>query len=100
MALSDPEADGENDKGRPESMINCAVDVMCSACKTSYHPKRELATYERHGYNTVMTQNMKENPTKWRTTQCVLVDSRRGYAVDFNVYVGKARTPQCSWAGL
>lgn len=42
---------------------------------------------------TVMTQDMKNKPTKCRMKIFVLTESSNSYTVDFNVHTGKTQTP-------
>ncbi|XP_046874079.1 piggyBac transposable element-derived protein 4-like isoform X3 [Hypomesus transpacificus] len=100
--LSDPEEDVKNDqlKGTQQHdklyRVRPLMDEIRTACKAYYHPKKELSVDERMvatKAKTGMTQYMKDKPTKWGIKLFVLAESKNGYTLDFNVYVGKAHTP-------
>ncbi|XP_053351649.1 piggyBac transposable element-derived protein 4-like [Clarias gariepinus] len=102
LHLSDPKQDQENDgeKCTPGFdklfCIRPLLDNMRVACKSLYHPKRELAIDDRMvatKAKTGLTQYIKNKPTKWGIKLFVLTDSCNGYTVDFSVYVGKSRDP-------
>lgn len=96
--MSDPDEDRENDmrRGTPHYdrlfRVKPLMDKIREACKTCYHPKRNLAVDERMvatKAKTGMTQYMKRKPTKWGFKLFVMADSSNGYTVDFTVYTGK-----------
>ncbi|XDV34811.1 hypothetical protein PO909_004929 [Leuciscus waleckii] len=98
MHMSHPAGDRENDrkKGTDEYdrlfRVKPLIETIRLACKTTYHPRRNLAVDERMvacKANTGMTQYMKAKPTKWGFKLFVLADSSNGYTVDFSVYTGK-----------
>ncbi|CAM4510701.1 unnamed protein product [Leuciscus chuanchicus] len=100
--MSHPDADMDNDRkrGTPEHDRLCRVkplmDTIRQACKSIYHPKRNLAVDERMvacKAHTGMTQYMKAKPTRWGFKLFVLADSSNGYTVDFSVYTGKNNFP-------
>ncbi|KAL2079792.1 hypothetical protein ACEWY4_025536 [Coilia grayii] len=67
-------------------------DHMRAACKSSYHPRRELAVDERMvatKAKTGFTQYIRNKPTKWGIKLYVMADSSNGYTVDFSIYTGK-----------
>lgn len=72
--------------------VKLLMDKIREACKTCYHPKRNLAVDERMvatKAKTGMTHYMKRKPTKWGFKLFVMADSSNGYTVDFTVYTGK-----------
>lgn len=92
--MSEPERDQQNDGkkgtlGRDRMFhVQPLLHEMCAACKSSYHPRRELAidewmvaTKAKNGF----IQNIKNLPTKWGVKLLVLADSCHGYTVDFSV---------------
>ncbi|XP_066514256.1 piggyBac transposable element-derived protein 4-like [Hoplias malabaricus] len=96
--MSDPDEDRLNDakKGTPEHdklfRIKPLMHTVQDACKSFFHPRRNLAVDERMvpcRVHTSMTQYMKAKPTKWGFKLFVLADSSNGYTVDFSVYTGK-----------
>ncbi|XP_053370298.1 piggyBac transposable element-derived protein 4-like [Clarias gariepinus] len=96
--MSDPEEDQENDsrKGTPQHdrlfRVRPLMDRIREACKTFYHPQRNLAVDERmvaSKAKTSMKQYMKRKPIKWGFKLFVMADSSNGYTVDFAVYTGK-----------
>ncbi|KAL2076404.1 hypothetical protein ACEWY4_027997 [Coilia grayii] len=96
--LSDLEGDQQNDlqKGTLDHnrlfRVQPLLDHMRVACKSSYHPRRELAVDERMvatKAKTGFTQYIKNKPTRWGIKLFVMADSSNGYTVDFSVYVGK-----------
>lgn len=98
MHMSHPEEDKENDKKKGTDeydrlfRVKPLLETIRLACKTVYHPRRNLAVDERMvacKMNTGMTQYMKAKPTKWGFKLFVLADSSNGYTVDFSVYTGK-----------
>ncbi|XP_066504148.1 piggyBac transposable element-derived protein 4-like [Hoplias malabaricus] len=100
--MSDPDEDRLNDAKRGTSehdrLFRCKplMNTVQNACKSFYHPHRNLAVDERmvpcRGHNS-MTQYMKDKPTKWGFKLFVLADSSNGYTVDFSVYTGKNNFP-------
>uniref|UniRef100_A0A672JWH4 PiggyBac transposable element-derived protein domain-containing protein n=1 Tax=Sinocyclocheilus grahami TaxID=75366 RepID=A0A672JWH4_SINGR len=98
MHMSHPAADKENDKKKGTDeydwlfRVKPLMDTIRLACKTIYHPRRNLAVDERMvacKANTGMTRYMNAKPTKWGFKLFVLADSSNGYTVDFSVYTGK-----------
>ncbi|KTG35826.1 hypothetical protein cypCar_00003561 [Cyprinus carpio] len=98
MHMSNPAEDKENDKKKGTNeydrlfRVKPLMDTIRLACKTIYHPRRNLAVDERMvacKASTGMTQYMKAKPTKWGFKLFVLADSSNGYTVDFSVYTGK-----------
>ncbi|KAI5623126.1 hypothetical protein C0J50_17380, partial [Silurus asotus] len=96
--MSDPDEDQKNDgrRGTPQYdrlfRVKPLMNRIREACKTFYHPKRNLAVDERMvatKAKTGMTQYMKRKPTKWGLKLFVMADSSNGYTVDFSVYTGK-----------
>ncbi|XP_017312676.1 piggyBac transposable element-derived protein 4 [Ictalurus punctatus] len=96
--MSDPDEDQENDirRGTPQYdrlfRVKPLMDRIREACKTFYHPQRNLTVDERMvatKAKTGMTQYMKRKPTKWGFKLFVMADSSNGYTVDFAVYTGK-----------
>ena len=45
-------------------------------------------------------QYLKDKPIKWGIKLWVLADSANGYAVDFNIYIGRDATREISRFGL
>ncbi|KAL2102083.1 hypothetical protein ACEWY4_003844 [Coilia grayii] len=102
--LSHLEGDQQNDlqKGTLDHnrlfRIQPLLDHMRVACKSSYHPRRELAVDERMvatKAKTGFTHYIKNKPTKWGIKLFVLADSSNVYTVDFSVYVGKTFEKGC-----
>uniref|UniRef100_A0A7N8XH10 PiggyBac transposable element-derived protein domain-containing protein n=1 Tax=Mastacembelus armatus TaxID=205130 RepID=A0A7N8XH10_9TELE len=102
LHMSHPGADKENDRKRGTAEHDCLfrvrplMDTIRLACKTIYHPRRNLAVNEgvvACKANTEMTQCMKATPTRWGFKLFVLADSSNGYTVDFAVYTGKNSFP-------
>ncbi|KAI2652456.1 PiggyBac transposable element-derived protein 4 [Labeo rohita] len=100
--MSHPDADKENDRKRGTAehdhlfRVKPLMETIRHACKTIYHPRRNLAVDERTvacKANTGMTQYMKAKPTKWGFKLFVLADSSNGYTMDFSVYTGKNNFP-------
>lgn len=100
--MSHPDADKENDRKRGTSehdrllRVRPLMDTIRLACKSIYHPRRNLAVDERMvacKAHTGMTQYMKAKPTKWGFKLFVLADSSNGYTMDFSVYTGKNNFP-------
>ncbi|XP_039521764.1 piggyBac transposable element-derived protein 4-like [Pimephales promelas] len=90
--MSHPDADKENDrkKGTAEHdrlfRVKPLMDSIRLACKSIYHPKRNLTVDERMvacKAHTGMTQHMKAKPNRWGLKLFVLADSSNGYTVDF-----------------
>lgn len=99
--MSDPEEDQVNDTKQGTAhydqlfRVKPLMDKIREACKTFYHPQRNLAVDERMvatKAKTGMTQYMKRKPTKWGFKLFVMADSSNGYTVDFAVYTGKDNT--------
>ncbi|XP_039521796.1 piggyBac transposable element-derived protein 4-like [Pimephales promelas] len=62
------------------------MDSIRLACKSIYHPKRNLTVDERMvacKAHTGMTQHMKAKPNRWGLKLFVLADASNGYTVDF-----------------
>ncbi|XDV36733.1 hypothetical protein PO909_006462 [Leuciscus waleckii] len=100
--MSHPDADKENDRkrGTPEHdrlfRVKPLMETIRHACKSIYHPRRNLAVDERMvacKAHTGMTQYMKAKPTRWGFKLFVLADSSNGYTLDFSVYTGKNNFP-------
>ncbi|KAL1247915.1 hypothetical protein QQF64_023291 [Cirrhinus molitorella] len=98
--MSHPDADKENDRKRGTAehdrlfRIKPLMDTIRFACKSFYHPRRNLAVNERLvacRANTGMTRCTKVKQTKFKLF--VLSDSSNGYTVDFSVYTGKNSFP-------
>uniref|UniRef100_A0A673AIN1 PiggyBac transposable element-derived protein domain-containing protein n=1 Tax=Sphaeramia orbicularis TaxID=375764 RepID=A0A673AIN1_9TELE len=80
----DPEEDDERKRTSAYDKlfrIKPLTDSILSACQAYYHPRKELAIYERMVATKAKTGRM-----------FVLADSSNGYTVNFNVYVGKTHT--------
>ncbi|XP_056108147.1 piggyBac transposable element-derived protein 4-like [Rhinichthys klamathensis goyatoka] len=102
LHLSDPEEDVQNDKKKGTAdhdklfRLKPLMNTIKNACKSFYHPHRDVAVDERmvaSKAKTGMTQYMKAKPIKWGFKLFVLADSRNGYTVDFSVYTGKSDIP-------
>ncbi|KAL0154568.1 hypothetical protein M9458_048831, partial [Cirrhinus mrigala] len=100
--LSHPDADKENDRKRGTAehdrlfRIKPLMDTICLACKSFYHPRRNLAVNERLvacRANTGLARHTKVKMTKLGFKYFVLSDSLNGYTVDFSVYTGKNSFP-------
>ncbi|KAI2645648.1 PiggyBac transposable element-derived protein 4 [Labeo rohita] len=100
--LSHPDADKENDRKRGTAehdrlfRIKPLMDTIRLACKSFYHPRRNLAVNERLvacRANTGLSRHTKVKPTKLGFKFFVLSDSSNGYTVDFSVYTGKNSFP-------
>ncbi|CAM4735290.1 unnamed protein product [Leuciscus chuanchicus] len=98
LHISHPEADKENDKKRGTAehdqlfRVRPLMDTIRLACKTFYHPRRNLAVKERLvacRANAGMRRFMKAEPAKLGFKFFVLADSSNGYTVDLSVYTGK-----------
>lgn len=99
LHLSDVEKDRENDRKKGESehdklfRLRPLYDHVRAACKTSYHPRKELAIDERMVVKKEKSGFTQYKPNKWGIKLFVLADCSNGYTVDFAVYVGKASDP-------
>ncbi len=100
--MSHPDADKENDRKRGTAehdrlfRVKPLMDTIHQACKSIYHPRRNVAVDERMvacKANTGMRQYMKAKPTRWGFKLFVLADSLNRYTVDFSVYTGKNNFP-------
>ncbi|CAM4735286.1 unnamed protein product [Leuciscus chuanchicus] len=98
LHISHPEADKENDKKRGTAehdqlfRVRPLMDTIRLACKTFYHPRRNLAVKERLvacRANAGMRRFMKAEPAKLAFKFFFLADSSNGYTVDLSVYTGK-----------
>ncbi|XP_040004641.1 piggyBac transposable element-derived protein 4-like [Xiphias gladius] len=102
LHLSDPDEDVHNDRKKGTDhhdklfRLKPLMDTIKDACKSFYHPYRDLTADERmvaYKAKTGMTQYMKAKPTKWGYKLFVLADPRNGYTVDFSIYTGKSDIP-------
>ncbi|XP_051739538.1 piggyBac transposable element-derived protein 4 isoform X3 [Ctenopharyngodon idella] len=102
LHMSHPDADKEHDKKRGTAehdqlfRIKPLMDTIRLACKTFYHPRRNLAVKERLvacRANVGMTRFMNAKPTKLGFKFFVLADSSNEYTVDLAVYTGKNSFP-------
>ena len=100
LHVVDPDAETPGDKLRKvESFISSFKD----RCKLMYQPSQSIAVDERmvkSKHRSGIRQFMKDKPTKWGIKIWVLADSKNGYTIDFNVYVGKAAAEGTSEHGL
>ncbi len=93
--MSHPDADKENDRKRGTAEHDCLfsvkplMDIIRHACKSIYHPRRNLAVACKA--NTGMTQYMKAKPTRWGFKLFVLADSLNGYVVNFFLVEAETR---------
>ncbi|KAM9481429.1 piggyBac transposable element-derived protein 4-like isoform 2-T2 [Clarias gariepinus] len=96
--MSHPDADKENDKKRGTSehdrlfRVKPLMDTLRLACKTIYHPRRNLTVNERVVACKAHT-GIRAKPTTFGFKLFVLADSSNGYTVDFSVYTGKNNFP-------
>lgn len=102
LHLSDPVEDVKNDKKKGTAnydklfQLKPLMNTIKDACKSFYHPHRDVAVEERMvaaKVKTGMTQFIKAKVTRWGFKLFVLADLKNGYTVDFSVYTGKRGIP-------
>ncbi|KAG1934083.1 piggyBac transposable element-derived protein 4-like isoform X2 [Pimephales promelas] len=95
LHMSHPDADKENDKKKGTAehdqlfRVRPLMDTIRLACKTFYHPRRNLAVKKRLlacRANPEIRRFMKAKLTNLGFKCFVLTDSSNGYTVDLSVY--------------
>ncbi|XP_040912821.1 piggyBac transposable element-derived protein 4-like [Toxotes jaculatrix] len=101
LHMSDPAKDTVNDSKKGTTDYDCLhrirplYDHLRVACKSVYHPQRNLSVDERMvatKARIALKQYIKNKPTKWGIKLFVLSDNT-GYTVDFFIYTGRS-TPK------